>query len=273
METYKDVLSESLGNMLSGAAEILPKIILGVIGLIVAWLVLKIVLFILKRILKAAKIDTVSQKVTEAKLFGDREVKIDLLKIILGTVRILLILLFAIIIADVLGLTPISEGIMAMFGYLPTLISAILILAGGLYLASLAKKGTLALLESMGVGGSKFISNVLFYLITFFISVTALNQAGINTDIITSNFTMILGAFLVAVALGFGLGARDVFSDLMKMFYMRKIYMVGDKISFDNVEGTIEAIDNTTITLKTRDGKLIVPIRDLTANRVSLKQQ
>ena len=272
MKTYREALSESLENLLSGAAEVLPKIILGIIGLIVAWLVMKIILFILKRVLKAAKIDTVSQKVADAKLFGDKEIKIDLLKITLATVRVLLILLFVIIIAEVLGLTPISEGIMAMFGYLPTLISALFILVGGLYLASLVKKGTLALFESMGIGGSKVISSVLFYLITFFISITALNQAGINTDIITSNFTMVLGAFLLAAALGFGLGAREVFSDLMKMFYMRKIYMVGDKISFDNVEGTIEAIDNTTITLKTRDGKLIVPIRDLTSSKVSLKQ-
>jgi hypothetical protein len=272
MEKYRQVLEESLSDILTSTVQLLPKIILGILGLIVAWILVKIIMFILKRILRAAKIDRLSQKVTEAKLFGDKEVKVDLIKIILAITKVLLILLFAVVISEVLGLTAISDGIVSIFGYLPTLFSAILILGGGLYLASLVKKATLALFESMGIGGSKFISGTLFYLIAFFVSITALNQAGIDTDIITSNFTLILGAFLFAAALGFGLGSREVFSDVLKMFYARKTYMVGDTISFDGIEGSIEAIDNISITLSTVKGKMVVPIKDIVSQRVTLKQ-
>ena len=139
-------------------------------------------------------------------------------------------------------------------------------------MASLVKKATLALFDSMGIGGSKFISGTLFYLIAFFVSITSLNQAGINTEIITSNFTLILGAFLFAAALGFGLGSREVFSDVLKMFYARKTYMVGDSISFDGIEGTIEAIDNISMTLSTNQGKMVIPIKDVVSQRVTLKE-
>lgn len=272
MEKYKQVLEDSLGDIFTSAIQMLPKIILGILGLIIAWILVKIILFVLKRILRAAKVDQLSKKVTDAKLFGDNEVKVDLIKVFLGITRILLILLFAVVLSEVLGLTAISQGIISIFGYLPTLFSAILILGGGLYLASLVKKATLALFESMGIGGSKFISGTLFYLIAFFVSITALNQAGINTEIITSNFTLILGAFLFAAALGFGLGSREVFSDILKMFYARKTYMVGDTISFDGIEGKIEAIDNISITIATQDGKLVVPIKDVVSQRVTLKE-
>jgi hypothetical protein len=272
MEKYRQVLEDSLGDILTSTVQLLPKIILGILGLIVAWILVKIIMFILKRILKAAKMDRLSQKVTDAKLFGDNEVKVDLIKIILGITKILLILLFAVVISEVLGLTAISDGIVSIFGYLPTLFSAILILGGGLYLASLVKKATLALFDSMGIGGSKFISGTLFYLIAFFVSITALNQAGIDTEIITSNFTLILGAFLFAAALGFGLGSREVFSDVLKMFYARKTYMVGDVISFDGVEGTIEAIDNISITLSISKGKMVIPIKDIVSQRVTLME-
>ena len=271
METYKQVLEDSLADILTAAIQLLPKIVLGIIGLIVAWILIKFVLFILKRILKAAKVDQLSQRLTEAKLFGDKEVKVDLIKISIGLTRSLMILLFAVIISDLLGLNAISEGITSIFGYLPTLLSAVLILAAGLYLASIVKKATLALFESMGVGGSKIISGTLFYLIAFFVTITALNQAGINTEIITSNFTIILGAFLFAAALGFGLGSREVFSDVLKMFYARKTYMVGDTISFDGIEGKIEAIDNISISLVTKKGKVVVPIKDIVASRVTFK--
>ncbi len=273
MKEYKEVFLESFGKITSGFVQVLPKIVIAMIGILILWLVLRFVLFILKRVLKAAKVDNLSQKITEAKLFGDKEVKIDLIKILLMVVKVLLILVFTMVFAQVLGLTTLSDGISAMFGYLPTLLSAILILAGGLFLASTVKKATLALFESMGIGGSKVISGTLFYLITFFVSITALNQAGIDTEIITSNFTMILGAFLFAAALGFGLGSRDVFSDVFKMFYARKMYMVGDKISFGEISGVIEAIDNISVTLKTKEGRLVVPIKDVMASKVSVKQQ
>jgi len=272
MEKYRQVLEESLGEILTSSIQLLPKIILGILGLIVAWLMVKIIMFVLKRILKAAKMDRLSKKVTDAKLFGDNEVKVDLIKIVLSITKILLILLFAVVISEVLGLTAISEGIASIFGYLPTLVSAVLILGGGLYLASLVKKATLALFDSMGVGGSKFISGTLFYLIAFFVSITALNQAGIDTEIITSNFTLILGAFLFAAALGFGLGSKEVFSDVLKMFYARRTYMVGDTISFDGVEGIIEAIDNISMTLSTKEGKVVIPISEVVSKRVTLKE-
>ena len=272
MEKYRQVLEESLGDILTSTVQLLPKVVLGILGLLVAWILVKIILFVIKRILKATKVDNLSKKVTEAKLFGDKELKIDLIKIIMGITKVLLILFFAVIISDVLGLSAISDGIFSIFGYLPTLFSAVLILGGGLYLASLVKKATLTLFDSMGIGGSKFISGTLFYLIAFFVSITALNQAGIDTEIITSNFTLILGAFLFAAALGFGLGSREVFSDVLKMFYARKTYMVGDFISFDGVEGTIEAIDNISITLSTKKGKLVVPIKDVVSRRVILKE-
>ena len=102
-------------------------------------------------------------------------------------------------------------------------------------MASLVKKATLALFDSMGIGGSKFISGTLFYLIAFFVSITSLNQAGINTEIITSNFTLILGAFLFAAALGFGLGSREVFSDVLKMFYAR----IKDHIKLSGSNGNV----------------------------------
>ncbi|WP_394331970.1 mechanosensitive ion channel family protein [Maribacter antarcticus] len=58
---------------------------------------------------------------------------------------------------------------------MPTVISALLILLGGLYLATVFKKAETKLMKSLGVGGIKMLSSAIFYLITFFVSITALN--------------------------------------------------------------------------------------------------
>lgn len=270
LNELKDTLSNSFGSLLNSAAEMIPQIVVGIIGLIIAWLIIKIILFILKRVLKAAKIDILSQRVADAKLFGDRQLKIDLLKVVLSATKILLILMFTVVLAQLLKLNAISDAIYSLLGYLPTFISALLILIGGLYLATVIKGATLKLFESMGMGGSKMVSGTLFYLITFFVSITALNQAGIDTEIITSNFTLVLGAFLLAFALAFGFGAKEVVGDLLRTFYSRRIYEVGDHVKVGKIEGKVEAIDNISMIVKTKSGKLVVPIKKIVDNTVEV---
>lgn len=268
MEDYHQILQQSLNGIFKSAVEMLPIIILSILGLLLAWLIIKILLFILRKILKAFKVDLLSNRINDAKLFGDSDFKIDLLKIIIISSKFLLILIFTSIIAQVLKLDTITDGIGAMFAYLPTLLSAILVGVGGLYLALQVKKAVGVLLESMGVGGSKFISNTLFYTIAFFVSITALNQAGIGTDIITNNITLVLGGFLAAIAIGFGLGSRSVFQDVLRTFYARKNFMVGDRIELNNLKGTIVAIENISVTLKTEEGRVVIPIKELVNSRV-----
>ncbi|MFX0557345.1 mechanosensitive ion channel family protein [Maribacter sp. CXY002] len=270
LNELKDTVLESFGGILASAAEMIPHIVLGIVGLILVWLLIKLILFILRRILKAAKIDVLSQRVADAKLFGDKQLKIDLLKLVLTVVKILLILMFTVVLAQLLALNAISDAIYSLLGYLPTLLSALLILIGGLYLATVVKNATLKLFESIEIGGSKMISGTLFYLITFFVSITALNQAGVDTQIITSNFTLVLGAFLLAFALALGLGAREVVGDLLRTFYSRKIYEVGDKVKIGKIEGTVEAIDNISMIVKTKTRKLVVPIKKVVGTTVEV---
>ncbi len=274
METvneWKDLTFETLGSILKDVASSLPGILGAIMVLLLGWVISRISIFILKKVFKAAKVDRLSDKVNEAQLFGESDVKIDISKILLGFVKGLLALVFIIVAADIMQLKVISEEIANLLRYLPILMTALIIFMGGLYVARLIKKGLVALFESAGIGGSKIMGNIVFYLISIFVTITALNHAGIDTSIITNNISIILGAFLFAVALGFGLGSRDIMANLLKMFYSRKTYMVGDKISFENVEGTIEAIDNISMTLRTKEGKLIVPINDIVSNRVSVE--
>jgi len=115
------------------------------------------------------------------------------------------------------------------------------------------------------------ISQIVFLLILVFVSVTALNQAGIDTEIITSNITLIIGAILLAFTIAFGLGARNVIEKLLNTFYTRKLYEVGQIIEFNDIRGEVEAINSISVTLKTKTGKIIVPIKDIVESQVSIQ--
>ena len=272
METIGKIASDSLRTIILDIASALPGIIGAIIVLLLAWLIIKITAFVLKKLMRLARVDRLSERVNNAKLFGDESnIKVDIVKIILGFIKGILWLTFIIVAADVMGLTVISEEIANLLRYLPVLLSALVIFMIGMFAAKLIRKGLIGVLDSMGVGGSKIISSIIYYIILIFVLVTSLNQAGIDTAIITSNFTLIIGAFLLAFAIGLGLGSREVVADLLRTFYARKTFAVGDVIKTKKIEGTVEAIDGIFITIQTDSGKLILPIKEVVENKIEVQ--
>ncbi|MGJ8735750.1 mechanosensitive ion channel family protein [Zobellia laminariae] len=267
---WQNLAFNTLTSIINDIASALPNIIGAIVILLIGWAISKIVRFVLKKVFKIAQLSKLSDKINEAKLFGDSNVKIDIEKVLLQFVKYILLLVFIIVAADIVELTIISQEIANLLRYLPILLSAMVILMIGLYAAKLIKSALKSVFDSMGFGGGKLVSSIVFYVIIIFVTITALNQAGIDTSMFTSNFTLILGAFLLAFALGLGLGSRNVVESLLKTFYARKNYAVGDKVKFADIEGTIEAIDNISVTLNTKEGKLIVPIKEIVENRVKL---
>lgn len=273
METinqWKNLTFDTLSDIIRDIAAALPGLFGAIVILVFGWIFIRITRSILKRIFKLAKLDSVSEKINEAKLFGESKFRIDIAAILLSFVKWLLWLVFIIVAADIMQLTVISEEIANLLRYLPILLSAMVIFMIGLYAARLIKKALVSVFDSMGVGGSKIISSIVFYIIAIFVTITALNQAQIDTSIITSNITMILGAFLLAAALGFGLGSREVIRDVLRTFYTRKNYAVGDTISIGETKGTIDSIDNISLTLNTEKGKVVIPISEVVENRVKI---
>lgn len=251
--------------------SVIPKLLLGIGFIILAYIAIKVVNFILKRLLKVTKIDTITTKLNEAKLFGKSDYDVVPSEIILKFAKYLLILIFVVIASEILGLKMISEGIGSFIAYLPVLITALLIFVVGVYFASIIKNAIIDTFKSMELSGSNLVSNIAFYVIVVFVSITALNQAGVNTEIITSNLTLILGSVLVSFTIAFGLGARDIITRLLFGFYSRRNFEIGQHIKTKKVEGVIQEIDNICITIKTDDGIVIMPIKDFVDQKVIIK--
>lgn len=272
MNRLKDMSFNTLSSIFEDVGSALPTVLAAILALVLGWVLSKVIRYILKRVLKIAKIGSVSDKLNEVKLFGDGVAKINLEKIILTFVKWVILLVTIIIVADITKLTVISNEIANILRYLPVLFSSMLIFVIGLYASNLIKKMLLKVFESMRLRGSKLVSGVVFYVLVIFVSITALNNAGIDTEVITNNFTMVLGAFLLAFALAFGFGSREVVADLLKTFYARKNYSIGDKIKLNEIEGEIQSIDSLFVTLKIgANQRIVLPIKELVENRIELK--
>ena len=269
---WKEIALESLTKVWFEISSIFPNIIGTLVVLIIGWLFAKLAVRIIKKVLTLAKADKLDETINEIGIIEGKKLSFNTIKIVSVFVKWLIYIMLLIMASDILGLQIISQEISNFLGYLPRLFAALIIFIVGLLLANLVKNGLKSLFESMEISGSKIISQIVFFILLIFISITALNQAGVNTEIITNNITMILASFLLAFALALGLGAQKVVGDLLRTFYARKTYEIGQIIEFNNITGEIIAIDGISVTIKTTKGKFVIPIKDVVESQVRVDE-
>ncbi|MGB0423326.1 MAG: hypothetical protein ACPGED_03340, partial [Flavobacteriales bacterium] len=124
--------------------------------------------------------------------------------------------------------------------------------------------------NSIGVSGAKAISNIVFYVLMVFVAVTALNQAGIDTGIVTSNLTLIIGSILLAFAISYGFASRSIVTNMLSSYYGKGKYHEGQKLQIGDVVGDVVKIDSLSITLKTNKGLEVLPSKLLIEEHITI---
>ncbi|QXP73499.1 hypothetical protein H0I31_07330 [Tenacibaculum sp. AHE15PA] len=258
-------------NIFQNIIDSLPTV-LGFIGFVIlAWLIIKLFLFIVRKALTKTKIDEWSKKLSETQIFGNSTINIVLTNAILAVLKWFLILTFVMAGSNIFGLIVVSEGITSFFAYLPKLLTALGIFVAGAYLGTMVKKAIQTMFKSLEISGGNLVGNIAFYLIVVFLSITALDQAGVDTSVIKSNLTLLIGSVLLAFTLAFGLGAKEVVARLLYGYYSRKNVSIGKEVIIGDVEGVVIAIDNICLTIKTAEGKVVFPIKEVVDSKIVVK--
>ncbi len=264
MSSLEDIWS----TILSG----LPRVF-GFIGFVLlAWIFIKVFLYVVKKALNKTKIDEWSKRLSKTEIFGNTTINIVLTNVILSVLKWLLVLIFILIGADIFGLNMVSEGIGSFIAYLPRLLTSLFIFIGGVYVGTLSKKAIHSMFKSLDLTGGNLVANIAFYLIVVFISIAALDQAGIDTSIIKSNLTLIIGSILLSFTIAFGLGSRDIIKRLLFGYYSRKNFQIGERIKVKEIEGVIVSIDNICIVVLTANGKVVFPVKEIVDEIVIVKE-
>lgn len=137
---------------------------------------------------------------------------------------------------------------------------------GGSVLGQVLGNATVAL----GVGAGRLIAGAVYWFLLITVTLSALQQMGLPTDILSQNLQLVIGAVVVAGAVSYGLASRDVLRNTLSNYYSRNTFEVGQRIRVEGVEGTIEEVTGIAVILRTPSGRTVLPATELTTKRVEI---
>lgn len=131
------------------------------------------------------------------------------------------IVMFGVILvaASALGMESLAGVFTELVGYLPSLMSAIVIMIVGIVLGRFT--GGLIMASAGAVPGGRTLARVGRWGVVVLSIFMALQQLGIATDIVTTAFAILFGAVALGLALAFGLGGKELAAQILREWYER----------------------------------------------------
>ncbi len=207
-----DPLAVLARQVLAVLPNVLAMSIIFAAGLIVAWTASQT----LERLLRVVGLDRLSDRlgVTSALLRGG--VKTDPSSLA-GQAAYWIVMIFATVGAlGALNLQPINDVAKSFLAYVPHLVTAALILILGWLLSNFVSQAVLIAAVNAGLPPARLVAACSRWGIQLLAVAMALEQLGIAQNIVVVGFGITLGGIVLAGAIAFGLGAKDLAKDYIE---------------------------------------------------------
>lgn len=110
-----------------------------------------------------------------------------------------------------LGIDVLTTQVQEVIDFIPDLLTASTIIIIGYLIAPKIKE----VLTSLGSNAGRVLANVLYYFIMIMIMITAIDQLGIDTNLISKNILIIVGVILLAGGVAYRYAAREIIRNML----------------------------------------------------------
>jgi small-conductance mechanosensitive channel len=163
------------------------------------------------------------------------------------------------------GLTTAATRLLAR---IPDILIALLLVVVGLVLASAVRGMARRLLDPVQPGVSRTVAPIAYWAVVALALLLAAEQIGVRTGAVERVLLIALAGVVFAVALGFGLGTRDLIAAVVAGRHVERILAVGDEVEVGGVRGEVVAVDHASVRLRLPNGEAEVPHPRLLADIV-----
>jgi hypothetical protein len=221
-EVWRVAISDSfnkfVGKVLTFLPNLLAMITILIVGFFVAW-VLKVILL---RVLKAIQFDRVSERWGFSQVFSKGGMPYSPTHLLSRFFYWVVVLITLILGINALEVAATQNFITQFFNYLPHLFAAIIILVIGYLVAVFLGQTILIAAVNAQMESAKFFSRAVRWFIIILSMTMALYHLGIAGEVIIIAFTITFGGIVLALAIAFGWGGRELAKDFLERLYKER---------------------------------------------------
>jgi mechanosensitive ion channel-like protein len=208
-EQVNDALRQSASRLLTGIASVLPGVVALVVAVLVAALLGWVIRLLLLRMLRGVRFDERLEHLgfsVLAEMSPSRSPALLLTRVVFWLVVLLGFLVgFA-------AIDPVRTGVLlgAVFGYLPNVVVAVLLLVVGALVARFLGRSVLIGAVNLQIESAKLLSIGVKWMVMVLATAMALTHLSIGGPVLTLAFGILFGGIVLAMSLAVGLGSKDM---------------------------------------------------------------
>ncbi|MFL5588105.1 MAG: mechanosensitive ion channel family protein [Ktedonobacteraceae bacterium] len=253
----------SLINTLSGIINFIPRLVNGLIILLLGYIISALVRWILRLVFRSIRLDQLAERAGINNAMSSLGVRASLSDMLAQIAFFFLLLSFATSAISLVGLTALADLLQSVLHFIPRAISAAVLVVFGSMLARFLGNAIIAVADNVNITYGKALGKIIEYAIVAFVVVLAISTLGVDTTILTTSFTIIIAAAGLAIALTFASGSRESARNVIAGFYVRQNFRPGQRLTLGEYTGKVrstagaytvldtvnESGENTTISL------------------------
>jgi len=225
MNLFEKAIAEPFDRLYEQILQFLPNFLAALLLFIVGVLIGRLLRAIFARIFRTLKLDRFAERLGLKEVLQRGGITDPLSELLSRMIGWITIITFAIIALRAIEVPTVERFLERVLLYLPNVFAAALILFFGYVLSNFLGRTALIAAVNAGIKVSGLIGRLVKLSVFVLAATMSLEQLGIGSNTIIVAFAIVFGGTILALALAFGLGGRDI----AKEYLEKKLKSEGEK--------------------------------------------
>lgn len=210
MNSIQQIIIEPFHRFYLKIIQFLPNLLAALVILIAGFMLAGLLGWVFSRICRLLGLDKYSPRFSIVEVLRKGGIEDPLSVLLSKVIKWATVVVFIIISLYTLNSPTVERLLESFFFYLPSVFVAFLVLLFGYILANFLGRAALIAAVNAGIRISRMIAKLVKLAILLLAVTMALEQLGIGKDAILIAFALVFGGVVLALAIAFGLGGKEV---------------------------------------------------------------
>lgn len=219
---YDTLIVQPLLDVVGRVGAFIPTLIIALFILVIGGLIVHLVDKMLGRLFKMVDLDKVADKIGVSDILKTGGVKYkfsELLSVLIYWILTITVLFMTV---KALGFTMVSALVDQVLAYIPAVISAAIVFIIGILVAKVISGLIYFVAKNIDAPLAEGLGTLSKWAIIIYVVLIYLREVGFFSLFVGIHYTILLGGFVLALAIAFGLAGRDIASKYLDVFHPKK---------------------------------------------------